>query len=314
MSLNKNVEVTPYNPSWPLQFAADEKRIREALGSNCIAIYHVGSTAVPGLMAKPKIDIIAVVKNPANIAQKLATIGYEERGEFNIPFHYGFAKRGPDFSANLHVYEEGNPEIGLNLLFRDYLRSHPEAVKEYSDLKMHLLTHPSAQEKKGPFFRGYTLGKYKFIKKIQQQAGFKAECIRFCAQVEEWETVNALRQRYFFDPLGFADPYTWTFDHKEHLHFLYYLGVEIIGYAHIQLWEDKRAAVRIFVIDEPFRHSGMGTRFLASVERWLQRQLYISLHTEARPESAPFYRQQGYVDMPFPEPSDGNDVPLGKLL
>jgi GrpB-like predicted nucleotidyltransferase (UPF0157 family) len=62
-AMNKNVIVTSYNPHWPIIFEAEAIKIREALGDNCIAVHHVGSTSVPGLIAKPKIDIIAVVKD-----------------------------------------------------------------------------------------------------------------------------------------------------------------------------------------------------------------------------------------------------------
>jgi GrpB-like predicted nucleotidyltransferase (UPF0157 family) len=72
-----------------------------------IAVHHVGFTAVPGLAAKPKIDIIAVVKNTSKIIPEIENLGYEYRGEFNIPLHCGFSKREPDLSVNLHVYEEG---------------------------------------------------------------------------------------------------------------------------------------------------------------------------------------------------------------
>ena len=85
-------------------------------------------------------DIIAVVKNTTFLEQDLGTIGYTYKGEFNIPFQYGFSKRDTFPEVNLHVYEEGNPEIEINLLFRDYLRNHPRALKEYADLKLYLVS------------------------------------------------------------------------------------------------------------------------------------------------------------------------------
>src|SRR5947209_2546617 len=130
---NKRIEVVPYNPEWPEIFKTEAQQIQGALGEICTQIYHVGSTAVPGLSAKPKIDIIAVIKPGSDPIAKLESIDYQYRGEFNIPVHYGFSKR-VGTSVNLHVFEENNPEIQLNILFRDYLRANDEARKKYQQL------------------------------------------------------------------------------------------------------------------------------------------------------------------------------------
>ncbi|MBL8676023.1 MAG: GrpB family protein, partial [Alphaproteobacteria bacterium] len=89
----RKIEIVPYNPAWPQMFGEEAAHIKQALGDACIAIHHVGSTAVPGLCAKPKIDIIAVVKEGVVSISLLKKIGYEYKGEFNIPFHFGFSKR-----------------------------------------------------------------------------------------------------------------------------------------------------------------------------------------------------------------------------
>lgn len=65
---------------------------------------------------------------------------------------------------------------------------------------------------------------------------------------KEWAFAKRLRQACFFDPLAISDPYTWTFDHKEHVHFILECTNEMVGYAHIQLWPNQRAALRILVI------------------------------------------------------------------
>lgn len=124
-----------------------------------------------------------------------------------------------------------------------------------------------------------------------------------CAHLAEWDVAKKLRQKYFFDPLSIADPYTWTFNHKEHAHLIFYQGVEMIGYAHIQFWPDQRAALRIFVIDEPYRQHGLGSQFLQLCEKWLKKQGIQSLHDEARPDAVKFYRKNGYTEMPFEDPS-----------
>lgn len=314
----KVIEVVPYNPIWPTLFNLESISLKEVLGENCIAVHHVGSTSVPGLAAKPKIDIIVVVESTHKIYSGLENIGYESRGEYNIPFHCGFSKRTSQYKVNLHVYEEGNPEIELNLLFRDYLRNHSEACKEYAALKFNLIKHPSSHEKNGMRLSGYNLGKDHFIKKILKTSGFNALCLRFCTHYEEWEAAKKFRQHYFFDGAGIVDPYTWTFDHKEHVHFIFYQGVEIVGYAHIQFWEDQRAALRILIIDEPYRDHGIGSHFLQLCERWLKKQGIHSVHDEARVDAVKFYRKNGYIEMPFKDPSgeppSAQDVAMGKNL
>lgn len=220
--------------------------------------------------------------------------------------------------TNLHVYEEGHPEIELNLLFRDYLRSHQEAREEYASLKENLLKDEASYEKRGSAFTGYNLGKDAFIRKILKSANFDRIRIMKCTHYAEWDFAKKLRQKYFFDPLSMADPYTWTFDHQEHAHLILYQGVDMIGYAHIQFWPNQRAAFRIFVVDEPYRHQGLGSQFLQLCERWLKRQGIQSIHDEARPDAISFYRKNGYIDMPFDDPSGDppspHDIAVGKKL
>lgn len=317
MSTVKHIDVVPYNPAWPHLFKAEAQLIQHALETNCVAIHHVGSTAVPGLAAKPKIDILAVVKDPHLSIHPLEKAGYAYKGEWNIPFKYGFTKRG-SLNVNLHLYKEGHPEIDLNLLFRDYLRQHPEACAEYAQLKENLLKDETSFEKNNSLFAGYTLGKEAFIRHILKQAGFHRNRFVKCTHDAEWEAARRLRNENFFDKVPLADPYTWTFNHPNHGHFIFYDGVDIVGYAHIQLWPHSRAALRIIVIDEPHRHRGFGRHFLSLIEKWLKHQGYQSLHTESSPEALPFYQKQGYVGMPFEDPdnheSDPRDTPLGKGL
>lgn len=313
----RKIEVAAYNPHWPEQFEFEATQIREALGGNCVSIHHVGSTAVPGLPAKPKIDIIAVVQKPEGAIQNLDAIGYEYRGEYNIPMHYGFRKRGEVY-VNLHVYQEGNPEIELNLTFRDYLRSHPKVCDEYAKIKYSLLEKRSSFEKNDSMLTGYNLGKNAFITKILKLAGFKRLRMVICTHYDEWDAAKQLRKRYFFDKIAISDPYEWTFNHKDHVHLILYKGVEIIGYAHIQLWPQFRAAIRIIVVEEMQRHQGFGRQFLKWIEVWLKSKKYKSIHTQASPDSVGFYIHLKYDPMPFNDPDgyeeDPRDTPLGKTL
>lgn len=139
-----------------------------------------------------------------------------------------------------------------------------------------------------------------------------------CTHRAEWEAAKKFRQKYFFEPLSMQDPYTWTFEHPEHAHLILYRGADMIGYAHIQFWPGRRAALRIMVIDESCRGQGFGSEFLQLCEKWLKEQDIISLHDEARPDAVAFYRKNGYIEMPFEDPSgepaSPHDIAMGKKL
>lgn len=134
----------------------------------------------------------------------------------------------------------------------------------------------------------------------------------------EWDVACHFRQFYFFDKAGLSDPYTWTFEHDSHVHFVLYHGSDIIGYTHLQLWPKDRAALRIIVIDEEKRNHQYGSQFLSLCENWLKNQGYHSLHVESSPAALKFYRNNGYIDMPFEDPDgyegDVRDTPVGKVL
>jgi GrpB-like predicted nucleotidyltransferase (UPF0157 family) len=316
--MTRRIEVVPYDPQWPLLFEEEAAKIKQALGNNCIAIHHIGSTSVMDLCAKPKIDILAVIKETSHLIQDLESLGYLYKGEHNILFRFSFSKRESAPHINLHVFEEGNPEIELNLLFRDFLRQHPEIKEKYAALKLDLVSQKVLHEKGNNRFSGYNLGKDKFIKDILTQAGFQGLCMRLCTHYDEWEAARIFRQEDFFDKVPISDPYIWTFNHPNHVHLVFYKGTDIIGYAHLQLWQDKRAALRIIIIEKQLRHQGLGSHFLKLCERWLKRQGYASLHTLFLPKTYPFYNQNGYVEMPFNDPeeheSSPQEVEMGKIL
>ena len=303
------VEVVPYDTRWPELFAQEAEKIRAALGENCITIHHIGSTSVPGLSAKPIIDMVPVVKDILKVdTSSLEKLGYEGRGELGMLFRRYFSNR----SCHVHIWEDGNSEIDKQLIFRNYLREHPDELKRYEALKLDL----------AETFRmdrvSYTLSKDDFIKDMLQKAGFQGITMVQALTDREWEAVKSLRQRYFFDLNNVQDPYTWTFEDKAHFHIVLMKGCDIIGYAHLQFWSDNRAALRIIVIEENMRNQGMGGQFLKNLERWLTHQGIKSLHTQSSPTAYGFYKQAGYVEMPFNDPdgheSDLSDTDMGKVL
>lgn len=142
--------------------------------------------------------------------------------------------------------------------------------------------------------------------------------IAVMSTLEEREAATAMRQKYFFDRVPIKDPYLWTFTHKEHLHFILYRASKIVGYAHIQLWPNHRAAIRILVIDEQARGQGMGKYFMDFCEQTLKEQGITLLQAEASPNAYLFYKKLGYIEMPFNnpdgEPTHPDDRAMGKYL
>ncbi|MHB1953744.1 MAG: GrpB family protein, partial [Sulfobacillus sp.] len=102
-----DVRLTPYQPDWADQFADESARLRRVFGSGVLALEHFGSTAIPGMMAKPVIDMLAVV-DPSQVGAvwiaELTQLGYEDAGEWGIPGRRLFRKGGEERSHHLHVY------------------------------------------------------------------------------------------------------------------------------------------------------------------------------------------------------------------
>ncbi len=133
------VTIHDYDPRWPRLFAAERAEIAHALG-DVIAIEHMGSTAVPGLEAKPIVDVIASVMRLELLddqVRALARLGYEHLGACGVPGRAYFRKREP-YPFNLHVVQCESSLWDHNLLFRDYLQAHPDEARRYGSLKRKL--------------------------------------------------------------------------------------------------------------------------------------------------------------------------------
>lgn len=181
----KKIEIFSHDPNWPVQFNEEAKRIHSALGQNCVAIHHIGSTSVPELAAKPKIDIIAEVERLTFKHEKLTNIGYEYRGGFNLPTRKSFTFRSEGLNVNLHVFEKNDPEIELNLLFRDYLRNSKTERDRYAQLKYELLKDEASHKKDGKMYKGYTLGKHDLVDEIIRKTGFNRLRFTICTHLTE---------------------------------------------------------------------------------------------------------------------------------
>jgi len=163
------IEVVPPDTTWKENFEAESKRLKSIMGANIIAIHHMGSTAIPGIYAKPVIDLLIEVKEILKTDEQnevMAAIGYEAMGEFGLPGRRYFRKNHlPDIRThNVHVYQVGSPEIARHLAFRDYMIAHPDAAQQYSELKRKLAKqYPQDIE-------GYMDGKDEFVKIMEKKA------------------------------------------------------------------------------------------------------------------------------------------------
>ena len=158
----RTIVVVPYDPRWPELFEQEAARIAAVFGPELISIHHIGSTSVPGLRAKPIIDIMPIVRQIERLDlfnEAMVALGYEPRGENGIAGRRFYSKGGDENRTHhVHSYEPGNPD------FRDYLIAHPEEAQQYARLKQAL-----AQQYPHDII-GYMDGKDAFIKGILQQA------------------------------------------------------------------------------------------------------------------------------------------------
>jgi GrpB-like predicted nucleotidyltransferase (UPF0157 family) len=134
----RTIEVVDYDPAWPSLFEDERSLLCEALGDVIVVIHHIGSTAVPGLAAKPIIDINLVVTDVNvldELSDKMEDIGYVAKGEFGIPGRRYFQKGGDRRTHQVHAFKQGDPNTVRHLAFRDYLRANPKVAEEYAVLK-----------------------------------------------------------------------------------------------------------------------------------------------------------------------------------
>jgi GrpB-like predicted nucleotidyltransferase (UPF0157 family) len=138
--LTTPIEIVEYDPRWPALYAREEARIRSILGDRVVRIEHAGSTSVPGLPAKPKIDIVLEVQDTADEAAyvpDLEAAGYVLRIREPDWFEHRLF-RGPDTDLNLHVFPAGCPEVSAMVRFRDRLRTNARDRELYAAAKREL--------------------------------------------------------------------------------------------------------------------------------------------------------------------------------
>lgn len=162
------VMIVPYNCLWPEMFYREAGLINAILAENLVGVYHIGSTAVTGLKAKPVIDIMTVVRDIKAVDQNqtaFEALGYEVMGEFGIPGRRYMRKGGDNRTHQVHSFQyDDTDNILRHLAFRDYLRANTDLCAQYAEIKTGLAAkYPDDIE-------SYSNGKDLFVKTAEQKA------------------------------------------------------------------------------------------------------------------------------------------------
>jgi GrpB-like predicted nucleotidyltransferase (UPF0157 family) len=164
-----HVVVLPHDPRWGDAFSFESNRLEFNVHPN-FCFHHIGSTSIPGISAKPILDILLEAPHISLLDQKqmdFESLGYEVKGEFGIPGRRYYVLANPDKTkgyVHVHAYEKNHPEIARHLLFRDYLRQHREVAAKYQELKESILKNSEISRE------GYTEAKNPFISEILKLA------------------------------------------------------------------------------------------------------------------------------------------------
>ena len=166
--MSQHITVIEHNPLWIKKYEEESSLIKSILANNCIAIYHIGSTSVKDLAAKPIIDIMVVVRSLEKVddaAKDFLKIGYEYLGEFGMTGRRYLRKGGDERTHQIHIFQADDwNNIGRHLAFRDYMRTHEKEREEYAKIKI-------ALAKRFPYdINGYCDGKENFVREIEELA------------------------------------------------------------------------------------------------------------------------------------------------
>lgn len=166
----KKLILTPFQTTWQDDFEIEKIKLLNCFKDLNIKFYHIGSTAIPGSVAKPIVDILGVISDITKIdpySDAISELGYQTMGEYGMKQRRFFRRKNHN-PIHLHIFEDSDPEVERHLRFVDYLKAHPDESKEYSILKQAL-----AKDFPGDTER-YCLGKSKFNKKIDIVAAHNA--------------------------------------------------------------------------------------------------------------------------------------------
>lgn len=221
--MKKKINVVPYDPKWPNIFKVHSKELKEALKENYIQIYHVGSTSVPGLCAKPVVDIMCIVQNLRSAIPVLERLGYQYKGELNLPLRLFFSRKHPN-DVHVHVVKENCGEISWNLVFQNYLRENKNARDIYAKVKLDLIKeNPDGFNVIEGLFSEYTIKKGEIIRRLAKEAGFNDYRFVIISNYNEFDSYKKLMHLNKID-----------LNIENIFHLCLYKGVEIVATARVE--------------------------------------------------------------------------------
>ena len=166
--MTRTIEVVPHDPGWAELFQEEVEELNTVFGDAIVAAHHIGSTAIPRIVAKPIIDVLLEVRDIRRIDafdREMIDRGYLPKGEFGISGRRFFIKGTESHRTHhIHVFEQGHPAVQRHVAFRDYLRAHPVEARAYGRLKSRLARRfPDDID-------AYIAGKEDLIKEIERRA------------------------------------------------------------------------------------------------------------------------------------------------
>lgn len=262
----QHITVSKFNSMWDKQFDNEKELIKTILADNVAEIYHIGSTAVKGLSAKPIIDIMAVVYNLSEadfIAGEFEKIGYEYLGEFGISGRRYLRKGGDERTHHIHIFQYGDKfNIERHLAVRDYLRTHPNEARQYGELKERLAAL-------FPYdIDGYCEGKEQFVKKLERDAVVWYENTIRQANICEtdeimriWKNEN-IRAHNFIPPDYWEQNYAAVKNILPHAEvYVYTCKGEILGFAGL-----NGSHIEGIFVDNGKQRIGIGSKLLTEIK------------------------------------------------
>ena len=164
------VHLADHNPLWATKARDESALLSDVIGSNLVEVHHIGSTAIPGIKAKPIIDLMPVVRDMAlldNVQRQIEQMGYRWLGEYGLEGRRYLFRDDPNSGQRLiqaHCYQDGSSEVTRHLAFRDYLVAHPLLAAEYERVKIACQSrHPDNSHEYGDC-------KSELIAKLEQDA------------------------------------------------------------------------------------------------------------------------------------------------
>jgi len=167
--MTRKVDVVSYDPAWADMFLTEAEVLRNVFGDQLVDVHHIGSTAIPGILAKPILDLLVEVRDIREVDEmnsEMWELGYASLGEYGIPERRYFVKKsGETHMVHIHTFQTGNPQVERHLNFRNYLIANPQEAQAYSRLKEKLAQQFAEN------IDGYVEGKNDFIQEIDRKAG-----------------------------------------------------------------------------------------------------------------------------------------------